>query len=203
MGADSEGMNGGGQAVNTSKDAEIASNLQKALAEERGQRQALKAQLDKIETDKAAAEEAAKEAKAKEKGQYGPLYEAAKAELEKANQRLADYEAKEAERKTAAKAEADGIVAAWPEADRALMPAGLDAEAAIQFARKLDARLRTASSMPAGARSQSGSASDASPPPECVEQAKRLGKDPKEHFVTWKQTTAGRKWLAGSGPAKP
>jgi hypothetical protein len=196
--ADNVNTDGGGTAQKAVSPEEHA-NLQKALTEERTARQALAAQIAKAESDKAAAEEAAKEAKAKEKGQYGPLYEAAKVELDTVSKKLADYEAREVERRKVAKADADAIVQGWAEADRALMPTGLDEEAQLAFARRLDARFKSIP-VSVGARSHGGSTADPEPPPECVAQALRLGKDPKEHFQIWKQTTAGKKW---ANPPKP
>lgn len=109
--------------------------LQQALAAERKQRQELAARLAEIE----AAQKKREEEAAAKRGEFEQLYTSSKTELEKAQARLAELEAAEKariERLTASNAEA---LKALPENLRALVPDGLDPEAASAQIAKLAA----------------------------------------------------------------
>jgi hypothetical protein len=107
----------------------------KALKAERAQRQALEAELAAI---KAKQEEDRVKA-AEEQGRFKQLYEESNAERTAASVELEAYKAKEAARVEAQTAKATAAVEALPDNLKALVPAGLDADATLAQVERLKA----------------------------------------------------------------
>ncbi|KKK62709.1 hypothetical protein LCGC14_3001600, partial [marine sediment metagenome] len=106
------------------------------------------------------------ERKAAEKaGEFEDLYNKEKTEGEKARERLTALETKETTRLETVTADADAIVAKWPEEDRTLDPTGLDADARLRMVQQLDKRFN-ATEMPHGTRSRG--TTDKGPIPQWV-----------------------------------
>jgi len=133
------------------KTAEQITNLNAALKQSR---EATKAAQEALAARDAADEEAARKA-AEEAGKYEDLYNKEKTEGDAARERLTTLEAKEAVRLEAVTADADAIVAKWPEDDRTLDPTGMDPDGRLRMVRQLDKRLN-AETLPHGTRSQGG-----------------------------------------------
>jgi len=133
-------------AANNDGLAQELANITAALKAEREAKAAIKAQLDAA----AEAQAEAERKKAEESGKFEELYGAEKSRAEQLAEQLQSFQERESARIEAVTAEADAIVAAWDDADKALDPKGLDADQRLSMLRKLDARLKAASNRPAG-----------------------------------------------------
>jgi len=167
-------------------------NLNKALAAERERARKAQEKLDAAQT----AEAERKRLEAESQGQFEPLYKQTTEKLTAAEKRIQEFEAREQARAEAMTAEADSVVDAWSDEDKALDPRGLSAEDRLKYVRALDQRLKGASqTVASGTRSRGGQQSGYIHP-DAVALAKRIGREPKDAMQIWLATAPGRAWLA-------
>lgn len=172
------------------------------LQRERARRQELEGKLAALE---AAQADAARKA-AEEAGKHRELYEGLKPKHDEIAAKLAAYEARESARVAAVTERNAARIAALPEPFRALVPEGLDPDAASVQVERLEGIARQQSQTFA-AGSQAGAGAGAgkkpTPPPECVDLARKLGKTTPEaieaFYPVWLQTSAGKAHTAKAG----
>ena len=156
--------------------------LQEALKSERARRQEMEARITAMETEKAAAEQLA----AEKRGEFKQLWEASQEELLSIREQLLSHETRDAaraERLTAANVER---LQALPETFRALVPAGLDAEATAEHLAKLESVL-SQNTPTGGIPPVRGPQSVETIPQECILEAERYGyTDARKYFPVWK-----------------
>lgn len=187
----------------TTNDKAAAGQLE-ALKAERTKRQELEKALAAYQAKEAEAAAAAKKAEedaAKQRGEYERLYGEANEKLTAAEQRLADYTAREAARLERLTTRNQERVEALPENLRAIVP-GLDPEALADWLDKAAPVLLSDDTRPAGTRGKPPVARGEAPyPPEAYAVARQQGKpdsDPAEQkrwiANVWLKTAPGRAW---------
>lgn len=181
----------------------------KALQAERAKRQAaekaladLQAAQTKAEAERAAAAAKAEEEAAKQRGEYEKLYGDTLPKLTAAQERLAEYEAKEAARLERLTTRNTERVAALPENLRSIVP-GLDPEALADWLDRAAPVLTADDTRPAGTRGKPpGAKAEMVWPPEAFAAARQQGKgdgnpDEQKRWIqtAWANTARGKAWL--------
>lgn len=154
-----------------------AENLGKALKAARGENGALKARIAELEAAEAERERAA----AEEAGEFKRLYEEATAKVSTLTETVSAFEARETARVEALTARNSERIKALPEQLQTLVPEGLDADATATW---LDRAAQLPAESARGGFRGTGKTASEEIPQECVEEAKKYGKDPKQWFET-------------------
>jgi predicted phage gp36 major capsid-like protein len=164
--------------------------LQEALTAERARRQEMEARLASFE----AAQKKRDEDEARKRGEFEQLYTAASAREAQLTAELDTYKAREAARVEAVTAENAARLERLPENFRALVPDGLDPDAARQQIARLESVLTT-NTPTGGIPPRTVKPSEEKIPEQAIREAERLGyTDPRKYFEgVWKRRQQNKK----------
>ena len=159
-----------------------AKGLQIALAAERAKRQAATDELAALKATARATADAERAAN----GEASALLAERDAELAAALEQIAVHDKATAARTARLAKDNKTRTAKLPEAWRALVPDGLDAEATARHLTRIEG-MTGEDGAPVGTRSRAPTRKEPKIPQACIEEAARYGRDPLIHFDTvWK-----------------